>query len=180
MMATMPTFVFQTRRLHCRRLEPADLAPMLDVYGDAEAMQWVGDGRPITRAECVRWLEVTYDNYRTRGYGMFALVSRDSGGIIGFCGLVHPGGQQEAELKYAFARRHWGLGFATEAAIAMIEHARTVLGLRRIIATAAPENTASHNVLLKAGMRREELRLEKDGSCTQVFTWQYGEDGTPA
>lgn len=173
MMAAMSTIVFQTKRMLFRRLEPADLAPMLAIYGDVEAMRWVGDGRPITKEQCVKWLEVTERNYRTRGYGMFALVDRDSGSVVGFCGVVHPGGQQEAEIKYALARRHWGMGFATEAATAMLEHAWAVLGLRRIVATTAPENTASHNVLIKAGMRRAELRLEEDGSRTQVFVWQH-------
>jgi len=65
---------------------------MLAVYGDADAMRWVGDGEPITHEACVKWLEVTENNYRVRGYGMFALVNRKTQEVLGFCGLVHPGG----------------------------------------------------------------------------------------
>ena len=53
---------------------------------------------------------VTAENYDHRGYGMFALVERETGAVVGFCGLVHPGGQTEAEIKYAFLRTALGPG----------------------------------------------------------------------
>lgn len=166
------TILFQTPRLFARRIEPADAAAMHVVYGDAEAMRWVGDGKPLDLLQCEQWIEVTRRNYATRGYGMFALADRASGSVAGFCGLVHPGGQVEAELKYALRRACWGQGIATEAATAMLAAAASCFGLARVIATAAPENIASHRVLLKAGMQRGALRREEDGSNTQLFVWQ--------
>lgn len=163
--------IFESDRLLARRMGPGDAVAMHQVYGDAEAMRWVGDGQPLDLAGCERWVEVTLRNYATRGYGMFALASRASGEVIGFCGLVHPGGQPEVELKYAFRREAWGQGFATEAAAAMLAFAAAKLGIRHVIATTAPENLASHRVLLKAGMQRGELRRNEDGSFTQLFAW---------
>jgi RimJ/RimL family protein N-acetyltransferase len=145
---------------------------MFAVYGDADAMRWVGDGGPITQEGCAKWLEVTANNYRVRGYGMFALLDRRTGEVVGFCGLVHPGGQVDAEIKYALKRSYWGAGLATEAASAMLAYGATKHNLAEIIATTAPENAASHRVLLKAGMRRAELRDNGDGTLTQVFRWQ--------
>ena len=83
---------------------------MLAVYGDAEAMRWVGDGTPLSPEECDRWLVVTAENYAKRGYGMFALVERETGAVVGFCGLVHFGGQAEPEIKYALLRCGLGPG----------------------------------------------------------------------
>jgi RimJ/RimL family protein N-acetyltransferase len=163
--------IFESQRLHARHVGPADAVAMHRVYGDADAMRWVGDGQPLELAQCEHWVEVTLRNYASRGYGMFALASRESGEVIGFCGLVHPGGQPEVELKYALRRESWGRGLASEAAIAMLNYARSALGIRRVIATTAPENVASHRVLLKAGMRRGELRANEDGSFTQLFAW---------
>ena len=145
---------------------------MFAVYGDADAMRWVGGGEPITQEGCAKWLEVTANNYRVRGYGMFALLDRRTGEVVGFCGLVHPGGQVDAEIKYALKRSYWGAGLATEAASAMLAYGATTHNLAEIIATTAPENAASHRVLLKAGMRRAELRDNGDGTLTQVFRWQ--------
>ena len=167
----MSHIIFETERLKARHLEPGDLSALLEVYGDEDAMRWVGEGRAITEAECVQWLDVTANNYRQRGYGMAALVDRESGDVVGFCGLVHPGGQAEAEIKYALKRKWWGLGLASEAAAAMLRYGARVHGLQKIIATTAPENTASHRVLEKAGMVRGELRRNDDGSDTRIFEW---------
>lgn len=168
--------VFETSRLIVRRLQPDDLAPLFAVYGDADAMRWVGDGEPITKDECVKWLEVTANNYRVRGYGMFALLDRKTGDVFGFCGLVYPDGQADAEIKYALKRSHWGVGLATESANAMLAYGAREHHLTEIIATTAPQNIASHRVLLKAGMKRAEIRDNEDGTHTQVFRWQVNTD----
>lgn len=167
--------VFRTPRLVARCIEREDAAALQEVYGDADAMRWVGDGRPLDFAQCEQWVEVSLRNYANRGYGMFALVSQETGSVIGFCGLVHPQGQSDPELKYALRRDCWGRGLATEAARAMLAAGASRFGMRRIIATTAPENAASHRVLLKAGMARGALRNNQDGSWTQLFAWDGAE-----
>jgi RimJ/RimL family protein N-acetyltransferase len=142
------------------------------VYGDAEAMRWVGDGEPLDRAGCGEWVDVTLRNYERRGYGMFAILDRSSEDVIGFCGLVHPGGQPEAEIKYALRRDAWGRGIATEAVAALLRHGARAHGLRRVIATVAPDNAASQRVLLKAGMAQDALRRNDDGTFTQLYSWE--------
>src|SRR5262245_49549643 len=78
--------LFRTARTHVRRISARDEDAMLAVYGDAAAMTWVGDGRPLDREACRRWIDVTVRNYRERGYGMSA-VELVRGDVIGFCGL---------------------------------------------------------------------------------------------
>jgi [ribosomal protein S5]-alanine N-acetyltransferase len=104
----MSTTVFRTRRLHCRRWQAVDFEALFAVHADPEAMRWVGDGLPLTRDQCKAWFEVTTSNYAQRGYGMFTLEESATGWVIGFCGLVHPGGQAVPEVKYAFRRSQWG------------------------------------------------------------------------
>ena len=168
----MASIVFTTERLIACRWVGAEVEDLLAVYGDADAMRWVGDGIAITREQCEKWLEVTRANYEKHGYGMFALAEKESGKVVGFCGLVHPDGQEEPEVKYAFLRSHWGRGLATEAVLGLINYGCTKHGLSRIIATTAPANVASHRVLLKAGLVHGPLRDNGDGSQTQVFVWQ--------
>jgi RimJ/RimL family protein N-acetyltransferase len=163
---------FETDRLLVRRWTADDLGKLLLVYGDADTMRWVGDGQPMSEAQGLQWLKVTANNYRTRGYGMFAVMLRGSRSVIGFCGLVHPGGQAEAEIKYAFAKEHWGMGFATEVVVALLAFAAGTHRLREVIATVAPENLASQRVLAKAGMLQGTTRTEEDGSLTAVYSWR--------
>ena len=163
--------LFETKRLRCRRWIASDIDALAHVYGDAQAMRWVGDGEPLSREGCEAWLEVTARNYRTRGYGMFALEAPSTREIVGFCGLVHPGGQVEAEVKYTLRRESWGRGLATEAVRALLLYGAAAHGLRRIIATVAPLNHASQRVLTKAGMTRILVRRNDDETCTHVFEW---------
>lgn len=161
--------VLTTPRLLIRRITPDDEGAMLSVYGDAEAMRWVDDGTPIAPDACRRWIRITLGNYESRGYGMFACAMAQTGEVVGFCGLVHPGGQAEPELKYAFERTHWGHGYASEAARGLLRYGFTTLGLDEIISTVAAEHAASINVLEKLGMRHSDDRREADGSVTRVY-----------
>lgn len=167
----MSEIAYETDRTIVRRWKHSDLADLLRVYGDADAMRWVADGEPISRSDAERWLDVTAANYRMRGYGMFAVELREKSEVVGFCGLVHPDGQQDPEIKYAYLRTYWGQGLATEVAKGAIRYGTEVHGMDRIIATTAPENAASHRVLLKAGMQEGELRKNGDGTQTQYFVW---------
>ena len=170
-MITPDLNLFHTERLQVRPLHDVDLDALCAVYGDADAMRWVGDAQPLSRERCIEWLAVTRRNYATRGYGMATLLLRDSAEVVGFCGLVHPGGQLEAEIKYALRREFWNQGYATEAARGMLDYGARAFGLRRVIATAAPANVASHRVLLKAGLTRFDTRSNHDGSDTELFAW---------
>lgn len=163
--------IAETPRLLIRHVEPADVQAMFAVYGDAAAMQWVGDGRALTLEQCEEWVRVTRRHYEDRGYGMFAIDRRATGDTVGFIGLVHPQGHHTPELKYAIRRDAWKQGYATEAARAVLRYAVT-LGLKEIVATVARENAASMAVLLKAGMTTGGLRVDDDGEFTQVFVWR--------
>ncbi len=163
--------LFRTDRLVVRHLDYPDYDDFYAVYSDPAAMRWVDDGTPIQAEDCFRWIEITHKNYAARGYGMSALVLQETGDIVGFCGLVHPGGQEDVEIKYALKRSVWGQGLATEAVRGMLEYARREFGVERVIATVAPENSASTNVLAKAGMFETDRIMEEDGAETAVYTW---------
>ena len=92
--------VFVTARLQAERFEPEDADVFYTVYREPEAMRFVGDGKPIAREACDRWITITLENYQRRGYGMFKLLRRDNGELAGCCGLVHPGKQVAPETKY--------------------------------------------------------------------------------
>ena len=144
-----------TQRLILRHFRSADAVAMERVLGDAFVMRF-GEG-PQTADRVRFWIrrEVT-DRYRTWGFGKWAVVERGSGDVIGYCGLarindrVLPG---EVEIGYRLARAHWGKGYATEAARAVVAHAFGTLELPRVIAVIDPENVPSLRVAEKLGMR---------------------------
>ena len=102
-------------------------------------------------------------------YGDRAIVKRDTSeliGSVGFAPCLMPFGQlpsfepttrftSEVGLFWALFPEHWGHGYATEAAAAMIAYAFAELRLRRIVATTEHDNTRSMNVMRRLGMRLE-------------------------
>jgi ribosomal-protein-alanine N-acetyltransferase len=172
--------LFETDRLACRRWSPQDFDALYAVYSDVEAMRWVGDGQPITKSECEEWFLVTERNYATRGYGMFTVLGRTTAEVVGFAGLVHPGGQVDAEIKYALSRSNWGQGLATEIVHALLRYGATEHGLVRVVATVAAENEASQRVLLKCGLVLEASMQETDGSTTHVYVWKSPNAANPS
>jgi ribosomal-protein-alanine N-acetyltransferase len=163
--------MFQTERVRVRHLTENDLDALYAVYGDAEAMRWVDDGEPIVWEDCVTWLDVTLQNYDVRGYGMSALVLKSSGQVIGFCGVVHPGGQLEPEIKYALLRDYWGQGLATEVVRGMLAYVATHFALDRVIATIDPSNGASRRVLVKSGMLPLKTEQDEAGDWVEMLVW---------
>ncbi len=164
---------FQTPRLLVRDWHLADLPSILEIYGDREAMRFVDGGRPLDLAGVETWFEVTNRNYAERGYGMFAIVERSSGLLVGCGGLVHPGGQVDAEVKYAFLRSRWNLGMASEVVPAVLRHAWERHGIVRVIATSDGAHAASHRVLEKSGMVREGSKAEADGRTTITHAIEF-------
>lgn len=161
--------LYETARLNARWIMPRDIDALMAVDGDELAMCWVGDGDALSLEDGLKWIEVTQANYKQRDYGMSVVCLSSTDDVLGFCGLVHPAGQQLAEIKYAFQRSSWSQGFASEAVQGMLSYGTQSHGLLPVIACVHPDNLASQRVLTKAGMQLAETRKEEDGSRTLVF-----------
>ena len=128
----------------------------MDVFGDEVVMRY-GDGVQ-TLAWVENWILGKQKSYRTRGYGKWAVVDKEAN-LFGYCGLTYTDdvcGKPEVALGYRLARRYWGQGYAFEAVSAAIPYGFDILGLKRLVATIDPNNTASVRVAVKAGMVYEQ------------------------
>jgi RimJ/RimL family protein N-acetyltransferase len=146
-----------TRRLVIRDFEPGDLAAMRAYASDAEVVEHVlYDARD--GAQLGEHLDRVLGSQRNRPRRAWelAIVARRTGRVIGTCDLALVAGR-EADLGYMLARRHWGRGYATEAATALVAHAFADLGVERVRALVDVANERSRRVLEKAGLRWEAL-----------------------
>ena len=85
-----------------------------------------------------------------------AVVLKDGGQLIGNCGIRRKtAATPEADIGYEIAPDHWGNGYATEAARAIVQHGFITLQVQRIWAWCLADNTASAHVLEKAGLKLE-------------------------
>jgi RimJ/RimL family protein N-acetyltransferase len=133
-----------------------DVDPLLVVFTDPRVMASFGGGL-FSREQMGRWVTRNLAHQERHGYGLFTIVHRDDGVIIGDCGLEHMDvdGAPEVELGYDLRSDYWGRGLATEAATAVRDHAFDALGVGRLISLIKPDNHASRRVAERLGMVHE-------------------------
>ncbi|HEX7313156.1 MAG TPA: GNAT family N-acetyltransferase [Pyrinomonadaceae bacterium] len=149
--------VLETERLLLRRFTPEDAADNYRIYTDDENMRFMGrrpDSVEFEREHILKHIANYYDQH---GFGLWAVVLREDGRLIGRCGLIHQPieGAREVEVSYLLDRHYWGRGLATEAARAVVRHGFEKYKFPRIVALINPENVASVRVAEKIGMKHE-------------------------
>jgi RimJ/RimL family protein N-acetyltransferase len=133
----------ETQRLTLRGFQERDLDQYAAICADPEVMRYIGEGRPLSRAESWRQIALIIGHWSLRGYGMWAVEERASKQLIGRVGFWRPEGWPGFELGWALAREHWGKGYATEAANAALLYAARVLGEERVASYVHPDNARS-------------------------------------
>jgi RimJ/RimL family protein N-acetyltransferase len=137
----------RTERLTLTGIQLEDDGFVLELLNDPGWIANIGD-RGVGTVEAAR------DYIRTRFWKSAWFVARDArGDRVGICGLVDRDGLEHTDLGYAILERYSGKGYATEAAAAVLRHAREMLGHKTILAITVPENKPSQRVLEKIGFR---------------------------
>lgn len=149
------TRVIETPRLVLRPMRLADVDDLLQIFGDPVVMA-AFESDPFDRLQMERWVQRNLEHQERFGYGLFSIVRQTDGVLIGDCGLEHLDDERDAvEFGYDLRRDCWNQGFATEAAIAVRDHAFQVLKLPRLISLIRQGNAASCRVAEKIGMHHE-------------------------
>ncbi|KAF3889151.1 MULTISPECIES: GNAT family N-acetyltransferase [Nostocales] len=139
----------ETARLRLRHFSQNDFQDLYRLYSDAEVMKYLS---MRTREQTQASLSKQIQHWQQHNFGMWAVVERESGKIIGRCGLGFLDNTSEVELGYVFDKSYWNRGIATEASKATLKYGFLEAKLERIVAIAKPENTASVRVIQKVGM----------------------------
>jgi RimJ/RimL family protein N-acetyltransferase len=149
--------VIDTGRLVLRRFVPDDLDAFYELGSRPEVIRYAQSTPIASREAALEFMKAApFHDYATHGYGRFACVWKPTGAVIGFSGIKFVPEINDNELGYRFLPEYWGRGLATEAGRASIDFARSVLGLKRLVALVHPENAASARVLDKLGFSIEK------------------------
>ncbi len=164
----------ETARLYLRQFTPEDLDELYCIYSDSEVMKYVGKG-VRTRYETETAIYNILKHWEQNNFGMWALVHKTDGKMIGRCGLCFLDKTPEIELGYALDKVYWNQGLATEASFASLNYGFEILQLERIVAIARPENIASQRVMQKVGMKYEKNAhyYETDVAYYSILRSQY-------
>ncbi|WP_079710304.1 GNAT family N-acetyltransferase [Paraliobacillus ryukyuensis] len=142
-------------RIQFRPYTDDDFDYLFSMLSDPKMMRYIGDGQTKHRAGTMQFLKWIYHTYHTgTDLGLMLLEEKESHQPIGHAGLVPQtiDGVNEIEIGYWISRAHWGMGYATEAASALLDYGRTRMENERFIALIQPGNVASRKVAGKLGM----------------------------
>src|SRR5512134_2962880 len=135
----------ETKRLLLRPMLESDFEALLLIFTDPRVMA-AFDHALFTHEQMGRWLKRNLDHQNEFGYGLFAVILKETGELIGDCGLEMMEDMGAAELGYDFRSDFWNQGFATEAALAVRDYAFDLLKLPRLISLIRVGNLASKRV----------------------------------
>jgi RimJ/RimL family protein N-acetyltransferase len=163
---TVFTAILETARLRLREMVEADVHDVYLLNSSPNVMRYLGAERPLSSLDEALMLlrERIFPQYQSYGVGRWAVILKDNGLFIGWCGLKYEPAANEYDLGYRFIQNYWGKGYATEAARGVLEYCRQHLMGKRIVGKALLENVGSIRVLEKIGMQFERTEEDSDGT----------------
>lgn len=144
--------ILETERLYLRRLEQTDFDALCKILKDEEVMY--AYEHAFSDAEVHEWLDRQLGRYAEYGFGLWAVILKENGELIGQCGITMQdwNGRQVPEIGYLFQKAFWHKGYATEAAVACRDYAFGTLGLKEVFSIIRDNNFASQRVAERGGM----------------------------
>jgi len=149
--------VLTTERLLLRRWNPSDREPFARLNADPRVMEFMPS--LLSRAQSDALILQMEANFDLRGFGLCAVELRADGSFIGFVGLDVPRFEAAftpcVEIGWRLSADHWGCGYATEGARAMLSHGFETLKLEALVSFTVPANLRSRRVMEKIGMTHD-------------------------
>ncbi len=145
------TWHLETERFRLRPLESGDVDAFWRVVRDPYSMRFYP--KPFDRQMTQAWIERVHERYDRDGFGLLAVVERETGELVGDCGpmLMATGHGTFVELGWHIRRDRQGLGYAMEAGRACLDHSWEALEVDQLISIIRPENVPSWSVARALG-----------------------------
>ena len=166
----MSQLSIKTGRLLLRRWRDDDVEPFAGMCSDPEVMRYIGSGATRTHAQAQASIEAYERGWAENGFGLFAVERLEDRSFLGFTGLSVPIFLPEimpaVEIGWRFVRQSWGNGYATEAALAVLDFGLRKRGLSEIVSIYQAENHASGRIIQKLGMHFDRETI--DSTCGRL------------
>lgn len=160
---------FETQRLLLREVAWSDFDGWFEILSDPETMQHYP--APFDADKVNRWIQWNLDNYAQHGFGLWAVILKETGEFIGDCGItlqpIH--GQMLPEIGYHIHKKHQRKGYASEAAAACMELAFEKWQFPAVYSYMKYTNAASYGVAVKNGMKLIEEYSDPVNTITKVY-----------
>lgn len=165
----MTTPVLETERLRLRPPQISDFEPLCELMADPVVTRFIGGAQ--TPPLAWRSLCGIAGHWQLRGYGFFSVIEKETGQWLGRVGPWYPHGWPQPEIGWTLNRASWGKGYATEAAVACMDHVFDTLEWDSIIHLIHADNTGSQAVAARLGSADTGRDIEVPGFGIMTDIW---------
>lgn len=161
----------ETERLHFRKIQASDFNVWLEFFRDPKThAHWSPIQNP-PEVECRKWYEKQNWRYQNNMGGMNALIEKQSGKLVGHCGLLIQTVDDitDLEIGYSLLPEFWQRGFASEAARKCRDFAFANELAESLISIISRTNIPSQKVATGNGMHQEKATNYHDN---KVFIYR--------
>ena len=162
----------ETERMITRFVTQQDADTWVPYFEDPVNSAFIPNPSLLTSEERAQeMINFTLKRYRENRLGLQALIHKETGELIGLCGVMiqEISGKTETEVGYHLLRKHWGKGYATEAAQRFRDYGFEYMRANSIVSIIHPLNLPSKNVALRNGMTLKEKGASWRGYEVDVY-----------
>ena len=165
----------ETERLLLREYTPEDFDTLYEIMSDPETMQHYP--APFDETRTRRWIEWNLENYAQYGFGLWAVVLKETGEFIGDCGITiqNIDGEMLPEIGYHIHKKHWRKGFAKEAAGAVRDWVFRNTEYDTVYSYMKYTNIGSWSTALANGMRKVKEYPDPKNTVSYAYAITRGE-----
>lgn len=148
--------IMETKRLIIRELSQEDIADLSQILQDPEVVY--AYEHTFTKKDVQEWLDRQVKRYQADGFGLWALIEKQTGKMVGQAGLTWQEceGEKVLEIGYLLKKCYWHQGYATEAAEACKIYAFEKLEALKVYSVIKADNWSSMRVAERIGMKKEK------------------------
>lgn len=167
--------MIETGRLILREYVPDDFDALFEIVSDAETMQHYP--APFDEGKIINWIKWNLENYEKYGFGLWAVVLKETGEFIGDCGVTMQNidGEMLPEIGYHIHKNHWRKGFAKEAAGAVRDWVFQNTQYDTIYSYMKYTNIGSYSTALAIGMKKRKEYADPKNTISYVYAITRGE-----
>lgn len=151
----LPWEIAVTQRLIIREITVEDVPRLYELYSDERVTRYMEPLFPEMDKELAYTKAYIEKVYRFYGYGMWVIVLKESGEVIGRAGLEYKEGFEGLELGFMLGTAYQHRGYAYEACEAVLQYGRNQLGESSFCAFVDENNTASIELCKRLGFARK-------------------------
>ena len=167
--------MIETERLILREYTPDDFDALYEIMSDPETMRHYP--APFDAERTRRWIAWNLENYEKYGFGLWAVVLKETGEFIGDCGVTiqNIDGELLPEIGYHIHKKYWRRGYAKEAARAARDWVFTHTDYDAVYSYMKYTNVASYSTAVANGMKRVKEYPDPKNTISYAYAITRGE-----